>query len=309
MAEFRSEQTTLPSLAPAATPRVPPVRAWISAMGLKMTVVVLLQVACALGVARHIGPLSVGRALLTLALYIPESISRRLLNDYDDYKRGVDVLEKARRGSALALGLPMARVRALGLVCWAISIVTLGWLLYTTNPWSLLVLPLSFAVLVYSGGPIPLGHRGLGEIMDFVIGGFYVMAVVIWVNVHQLPFAAVMVGMAAGFLFTATMFHNDLRDRVEDLQAGKRTLAHMLSTRASKAWYAVFVLAPYPCIALVAFAFGSPWFAAPLLVLPYAVWLVVGVVRSDLGSSMPPWGHLPRLLVSFFALLALAAWI
>jgi 1,4-dihydroxy-2-naphthoate octaprenyltransferase len=74
-------------------------------------------------------------------------------------------------------------------------------------------------------------------------------------------------------------------------------------------WYAIFVLAPYPCIALVAYAFGSPWFALPLLVFPYAVWLVVGVVKSDLGNTMPPWSHLPRLLVSFFALLALAAWI
>lgn len=309
MAEFRSEGSTRPSLAPAAAPTAPPMRAWISAMGLKMTVVVLLQVAYALGVASHLGALSMGRALLTLALFVPESVSRRLLNDYDDYTRGVDIPDKARRGSALALGLPMDRVRAVGLVCFAIAIVTLGWLLYTTNPWSLLVILLSCAVLVYSGGPIPLGHRGLGEIMDFVIGGFYVVAVVIWTNVHQLPFGAVVAGVAAGFLFTATMFHNDLRDSVEDLRAGKRTLAHLLSMRASKAWYAVFVLSPFPCVVVVAYAFGSPWFAAPLLVLPYAVWLAVGVARSHLGGTMPPWSHLPRLLVSFFALFAVAAWI
>lgn len=309
MPESRLERSAPPPAAPPAALPFPRVRAWMSAMGLQMTLVVLLQVTFALSVARHLGTLSTGRALLTLALFVPESVSRRLLNDYDDFKHGVDVPEKARRGSALALGLSMRRVRAVGLVCFVTGIVALGWLLYTTNPWSLAVFPLSFAVLVYSGGPIPLGHRGLGEIMDFVIGGFYVVAVVIWVNVHQLPFAAVMAAAAAGFLFTATMFHNDLRDSAEDLRAGKRTLAHALSPRASKICYAGFVLAPYPCVALVAYALHSLHLAAPLLTLPYAVWLVVGVTRSRLGDTMPSWTHLPRLLASVFALLALAAWI
>jgi 1,4-dihydroxy-2-naphthoate octaprenyltransferase len=309
MPEFRSEGSALPPVASVAAPRPGPVRAWISAMGLQMTVVVLLQVAFALAVAGRLGTLSTGRALLTLALFVPESIARRLLNDYDDFKRGVDVPQTARRGGALALGLSMERVRAVGLVCFATGIVTLGWLLYTTDPWSLLVLPLSFGMLVYSGGPVPLGHRGLGEVMDFVINGFYVVAVVIWVNVHEFSFEAVMAATAAGFLFTATMFHNDLRDSVEDLRAGKRTLAHALSPRASKVWYAVFVLAPYPCVALIAYEFDSLRFAAPLLTLPHAVWLVAGVTRSRLGGTMPSWMHLPRLLASFFALLALAAWI
>ncbi|MGW2544871.1 UbiA family prenyltransferase [Kitasatospora sp. NPDC001574] len=278
-------------------------------MGLQMTVVVLLQVLFALSVARHLGPLSTSRALLTLALFVPESVSRRLLNDYDDFKRGVDVPETARRGSALATGLSMQHVRAVGLACFTAGILALGWLLYTANPWSLALLPLSFAVLVYSGGPVPLGHHGLGELMDFVVCGFYVVAVVIWVNVQELPFAAVMAAVAAGFLFAATMFHNDLRDSVEDLRAGKRTLAHALSPRASKICYAVFVIAPYPCLVLVAHALDSWRFAAPLVTLPYAVWLVVGVTRSRLGGTMPSWMHLPRLLASVFALLSLAVWI
>jgi 1,4-dihydroxy-2-naphthoate octaprenyltransferase len=273
-----------------------------------MTVVVLLQVMFALVVAGQLGALSTGRVLLTLALFVPESVARRLLNDYDDYKRGVDVPETARRGGALALGLPMEQVRAVGLVCLATAIVALGWLLYTTSPWSLVVLPLSFGMLVYSGGPFPLGHHGLGEAMDFVINGFYVVAVVIWVNVHEFTFEVLMAATAAGFLFTATMFHNDLRDAVEDLRAGKRTLAHALSPRASKVWYTVFLLAPYPCMALIAYSLGSPLFAVPLLTLPYAVWLVVGVTRSRPGGALPSWMHLPRLLALFFALLAPAAW-
>jgi 1,4-dihydroxy-2-naphthoate octaprenyltransferase len=309
MPESRLETSAPLPTAPAAARPLPRVRAWLSAMGLQMTAVVLLQILFALSVARHLGTLSTGRALLTLALFVPESVSRRLLNDYDDFKRGVDVPENARRGSALALGLSMRRVRAVGLLCFATGIVALGWLLYTTNPWSLTVLPLSFSMLVYSGGPIPLGHRGLGELMDFVVNGFYVVAVVIWVNVHRLPPAAVLAAVAAGFLFAATMFHNDLRDAVEDLRAGKRTLAHALSPRGAKVAYAVFVLAPYLCVALIASSLHSVRFAAPLLSLPYAVWLVAGVTRSRLGGTMPSWMHLPRLLASVFVLLVLASWI
>ncbi|MFE9427428.1 prenyltransferase [Kitasatospora sp. NPDC006697] len=274
-----------------------------------MTVVILLQALFALSVARHLGTLSTGRALLTLALFVPESIARRLLNDYDDFKRGVDVPENARRGSALALGLSMRRVRAVGLVCFAAGAGTMGWLLYTTSPWSLVAFPLSFAVLVYSGGPVPLGHRGLGEALDFVAGGFYVVAAVIWVNVHRMPLAGVTAAATAGFLFAATMFHNDLRDATEDIRAGKRTLAHALSPLASKVCYAVFVLGPFPCLAVTAYSVHSWRFAVPLVLLPYALWLVVGVARSRLGGTMPSWGHLPRLLTAVFALLSLAVWI
>lgn len=58
-----------------------------------------------------------------------------------------------------------------------------------------------------------------------------------------------------------------------------------------------------------AYEFESVRYAAPLLTLPYAVYVVTAVVRSRLGATMPSWFHLPRLLASFFALLALAAWI
>ncbi|MDT0268743.1 prenyltransferase [Streptomyces sp. DSM 44915] len=274
-----------------------------------MTVVVLAQVAYGLTLARQLGPLSTGRALLTAALFVPESIGRRLINDYDDYRRGVDRPDNARPGSALALGLSMERVRVVGLTCFATSVVALAYLLATTSAASLLVLPFAFVILIYSGGPSPLGHRGLGELVDFLLTGCLVVGVVVWVNAQQLTLAAVLGAVAAGFLFAATMFHNDLRDVAEDLRAGKRTLAHALSERAAKAWYVVLMAGPYPCVALVAVEFGSLRYAAPLLTLPYAAYLTVGVLRSRLGGTMPSWFHLPRLLAVFFALFVLAGWI
>ncbi len=310
MTESRAERSPLaPAAKSAASRPTGPARAWISALGLQMTLVVLLQAAYALAVARQLGPLSPGRALLTMALFIPESIGRRLINDYDDYRRGVDRVEDARPGSALALGLPMRQVRLVGLVSFAVAVAVMTYLLYTTSPLSVLILPLAFVTLVYSGGPSPLGHRALGEVIDFLLTGFLVVAAVIWVNVHRLTPGAVLTAVAAGFLFTATMFHNDLRDSADDLRAGKRTLAHALSPRAAKVWYTVFVVAPYPCVLYAAYEFESVRYAAPLLTLPYAAYVVTAVVRSRLGATMPSWLHLPRLLSSFFGLLALAAWI
>ncbi|MFE0423368.1 prenyltransferase [Streptomyces sp. NPDC058953] len=285
------------------------IRAWISALALPMTAVVLLQAAFALSVARHLGTLSPPRALLTLALFIPESISRRLINDYDDYRSGVDRPGNARPGSALDLGLPMERVRLVGLSCFAVSTAGFSYLLYTTSPLSVLVIPLAFATLLYSGGPSPIGHRALGEVMDFLLTGCFVVGVVIWVNVEQLTAPVWLSAAAAGFLFVVIMFHNNLRDTGGDLAAGKRTIAQRMSPRTAKTAYVLFLAAPYLCMALVARELDALAPAAPLITLPYAIWIMVAVARSRLGATMPSWLHMPRLLASFFALFALAEWI
>lgn len=284
-------------------------RSWMSAMGLSMSVVVLLQVAYGLAIAQHLGALSLMRVLLTIALFIPESISRRLINDYDDYRHGVDRADNARPGSALALGLSMRKVRAVGFTCYAIGVALLGYLLYTTSPVSIVILPVALVTLAYTGGPSPLGHHGLGEVVDFVVTGSLVTGIVIWINVHQLGIAAILGCVAAGFLFSATMFHNDLRDKTQDGEAGKRTLAHALSARSAKAGYACMLIAPYVCVILITWLFHSARYAVPLISLPYALYLAIGVGRSGLDGTMPPWSHMPRLLSVFFALFALGAWI
>lgn len=285
------------------------IRSWILAFCLPMTVVVLLQIGYSLAIARHLGTLSIVRATSTILLFIPESIGRRLINDADDYRRGVDSADNARPGSALAQGLPMKQVRAVGLTCFAIAVAWITYLLYTTSPPSVVIAPLALITLIYSGGPAPLGYRGLGEVVDFVFTGCLVTGTVIWVNVHRMTLAVVLGAMAAGFLFAATMFHNNLRDITVDRRAGKRTLAHALSPRSAKVLYAVLIFAPYLCVLAIAIQFQSLRSAAPLLSLPYALYIATQVVRAEFGSDMPSWSHMPRLLISFFGLFVLAAWI
>ncbi|MGW6317601.1 UbiA family prenyltransferase [Streptomyces sp. NPDC055099] len=298
--------TTALAAAPAGVGRI---RAWTSALGLQMTVVILLQAAYALALARYVGPLSTPRALLTLALFVPESIGRRLINDYDDHRRGVDRADNARPGSALALGLPMQQVRVAGLSCFAVATCGFIYLLYTTSPVSLVIVPLLFVTLLYSGGPAPLGYRALGEVVDFVLAGCLVVGSVVWVNAHTLTWPVVLGALAGGFLFAATMLHNNLGDLTDDLRAGKRTVAHVLSRRTAKILYVSLLAAPYLCVVVMALEFGSLRCAAPVLSLPYAAYLAVAVARSRFDATMPTWFHMPRLLAAFFALFVLATWL
>jgi 1,4-dihydroxy-2-naphthoate octaprenyltransferase len=298
-----------PVVHPSRVDPIPLARAWISALGLPMTMVVLLQAGYALTIAGHLGALSPGRVLLTLALLIPESIGRRLINDSDDFRREVDRADNARPGSALALGLSMKQVRMVGLGCFTVAVVGFAYLLYTTSPLSLVVIPLAFVTLIYSGGPSPLGYRGFGEVVDFVFTGFLVTGAVIWVNVNRITPAVVFGALAAGFLFATIMFHNNLADRTEDLKAGKHTVAHVLSTRAAKVWYVTLIGASYLCVLAVAHQLDSIRYAAPLLTLPYAIYITQSVLRSKLDKTMPSWFHMPRLLAAFFAVFIVAGWL
>ncbi|HEV7652346.1 MAG TPA: prenyltransferase [Actinophytocola sp.] len=280
------------------------VGAWVQAAGPPLILVIVLQAGYGLTIADRIAPLAPSRVALTLALFVLDAIGRRLINDYEDHRRGLDSVDTVRPDSSLALGLDMRRVRAAGMTCFGLAWVLAAYLALTIQPWILLLAVACYAAyFAYAGGPRPLGHRGLGELIDFVVTGTAVTLLVVLANVGRVDLTGFLGALGPGFLFCALMLHNNARDVPKDSAHGKTTLPKIIGLTPTKVLYAVGVTGFYTVVVVVAASWSAPWLLLPLLTAPWAAYVVVAVARAtEFGESMISWARLYFVMIANFAL-------
>src|SRR5487761_785775 len=155
-----------------------------------------------------------GLAALVIALAI--QIGVNLSNDYSDFVRGADTPERIGplRASASGVVAP-ERVKWAAVAAFAVAGLA-GLALSLGTDWRLIFVggACLLAAWLYTGGPRPYGYIGLGA----TVGTVYVQEV-------RVTSLAVLAGCGIGFLATAILVLNNLRDIETDAAAGKRTLA------------------------------------------------------------------------------------
>jgi len=283
------------------------VGAWVQAAGPPLIIVIVLQAGYGLTIADQIAPLSPGRVALTLLLFVLDAIGRRLINDYEDHRRGLDTPGTVRPDSSLALGLDMRHVRVVGMTSFALAWVLAAYLAFTIQPWILALAAVCYvAYFAYAGGPRPLGHRGLGELIDLVVTGTAVTLLVVLANVGRVDLDGFLAALGPGFLFCALMLHNNARDVPKDSAAGKITLPKIIGLTPTKVVYVSAVTGFYAVVAVVALRWESAWMLLPMLTLPWAAHVALAVARAkELGESMISWSRLYFVMIANFALFTL----
>ena len=138
-------------------------------------------------------------------------------NDYSDGVRGTD---DARVGPVrlVASGLkPPAAVKRAAFLAFGVAAVA-GLVLAATTSWWLLVVGAAAiaAAWGYTGGPVPYGYVGLGEVFVFVFFGLVATVGTTYVAVERVTGLAVVMGCAAGCLACALLVVNNLRDIPSD---------------------------------------------------------------------------------------------
>ena len=89
------------------------------------------------------------------------------------------------------------------------------------------------AGVLYTGGPRPYGYEGLGELFVFLFFGLVAVNGSYYVQLERLDWLPFGLSLAVGFLATAILVVNNVRDIDTDRRAGKRTLAVRLGRRAN----------------------------------------------------------------------------
>ena len=153
----------------------------------------------------------------------------------------------------------------------------------------------------YTGGPVPYGYVGLGEVFVFVFFGLVATVGTTYVAVERITALAIVMGCAAGCLACALLVVNNLRDIPSDRVAGKRTLAVRIGDRRTRWLYAGLVAAAYVLV-LVA-SVWRPWVVLALASAAFAVGPLTAIRSGASGPALlPVLGATGRLQLAFGAL-------
>jgi 1,4-dihydroxy-2-naphthoate octaprenyltransferase len=256
------------------------------------------------------GRFDLALALATLAGAIFIQIATNLFNDAIDAAKGADTERRTGPRRVTASGL-LSRRAVMG---WAGVFLALaiacGVLLYRAAGWPILAIgiPSLYLAYGYTGGPLPLAYRGLGELFVVLFFGLVAVAGTVFVQTLEWRPEALLLGFQIGLLSAVLISINNLRDREEDAGTGKRTLAVRLGSRPARilVWIEI-KLAVF--LGLAWFAFAQPWLVlATLPAWTLGLRILWGVFTMPEGMGMNRLLALAALqLVAFAGLFHLLA--
>lgn len=246
----------------------------------------------------YTGELNLGFALLALLGLVLCHMSVNVLNDYFDFKSGVDlktIKTPFNGGSGMlpAGKLQPAQVLWYGLICLILA-VPIGIYFTMTQGWQLLPLLLlgAFCVLLYTTlilkNHFPEWSPGIGLGLLPVLGAYFVQT-----GNYSIP--AVVAAIPSGFLVLNLLLLNEFPDAEADIIGRKKTLPITIGKKKAAMVYSAFTIFTYVWIvgAVIAkYAWGlqgMPVFTLlSLLTLPLAIKAIRGSFGDqEIGKILP----------------------
>jgi 1,4-dihydroxy-2-naphthoate octaprenyltransferase len=227
-----------------------PGRVWWSAVRPATLAASVAPVLAGTAIAVHDGGARFGAGIGALVVAVAIQIGVNFANDYSDFARGADSPRRVGPLRAAASGVVAPEhVRWAAIAAFGVAGVA-GLALSAATDWRLL--PVGAACLLaawlYTGGPRPYGYLGLGELFVFVFFGLVATVGTVYVEELRVTALSILAGCGLGFLASAILVLNNLRDVETDAAAGKRTLATRIGRTPTL----------YLLLALVCAAFAVP---------------------------------------------------
>jgi len=246
------------------------------------------------GMAAHSGAFHLGHAAVLLVGLVLLHVSVNTLNDYFDYRSGIDLAARRTPFSGGSGMIPAGLVTekgvlALGLGAFLLA-VPIG--VYFLAERGLALLPLFAAgavlVLAYTplltriGGGTAEAAAGLGLGTLPVIGIYYIIT-------GEMTAPAVYASVPSGFLVANLLLLNEFPDKEADRVGHRKTLPIVLGSRGAAWVYAVLAVGTYAWIvAGVAFGLMPPLTLLGCLTLPMAAKAIAGAFGSQDVKKLTP---------------------
>ncbi|NPA93759.1 MAG: 1,4-dihydroxy-2-naphthoate polyprenyltransferase [Chloroflexi bacterium] len=281
---------------------------WMLAIRPKTLPAVIGPVLAGWGVAWHDGVFRLGPALAALVGGLLLQIGANLANDVADFHRGADTSERLGPVRVTQAGLlsPKEVTRGMWVAFGLAALVGIYLIIEAGWPVVLIGLTAILAAIGYTGGPMPYGYYGLGDLFVFIYFGLAAVVGTYFVQARTVSPAAWWAAVPLGLLAVAILVVNNLRDIPTDRKAGKRTLAVLLGARGARLEYDLCLVGAYGTVTLaVLLGAFPPGALLTWLSLPWA-WRVRGIVHTQEGRALnPALGKTGQLVLLFGALLAI----
>lgn len=257
-----------------------------------------------------------GWAVLTFIAAVALQACTNIRNDLDDQVNGADDANRTpilgftggsrvlQRGLATRAEL-LAAMLALGALSAAIGL----YFALAGRPGVLLFGLAGTAVgFLYTGAPLRLAHRGMGEVAVALAFGVGIVCGTAYVQTGGLPLVALAASLPVSVLVALILFINGFQDAASDGEVAKRTMVVRLGLERASRLYPVIAglaglalillvaMGPLPVPALLGLA-GFPLFvkaarvarrkyAAPVELVPANAYTVVGHLACSLALAI-----------------------
>ena len=244
-------------------------RIWLSATRPKTLSAAVCPVLVGSSLAHEAGSFVWVPALICLFFALLIQVGTNFANDYLDGIRGSDTQARIGPRRAVASGWVEAvtmRRTAIGLLVVAFC---LGLGLIPFGGWSLLWVGIASVACawLYTGGPYPLAYNGLGDVFVVIFFGFVAVGCTYFVQAGSVSAPVLWAGLACGLLINNILVINNYRDREEDRQSGKKTLAVVFGGQFAVWQFRLTLLSVAAVSFYLSRVFGNGWLLLTLLTL------------------------------------------
>ncbi len=269
-----------------ATAEMSASRVWWSAIRPATLAASVAPVLAGTAIAVHEGGLRWWAGIAALVVALGMQVGVNLANDYSDHVRGADRQRVGPLRAASSGVIDPARVRWAAIAAFGVAAVA-GVAVSLAVDWRLLLLGAAclLAGWLYTGGPRPYGYLGLGELFVFVFFGLVATVGTVYVEIGRITTISVLMGCGIGFMATAVLVLNNLRDIETDAAAGKRTLATRLGRRATLILLLVLVCAAFAVPIVI---FLTKLAAVTVMAMHFGIPIASVPVRTAFASTSPP---------------------
>ena len=243
-------------------------------------------------IAWYDGAFHLGYALLAFVGLLLCHISVNVLNDYFDYRSGIDLETKRTPFSGGSGILPAASLKPrqvfwFGIISFLL-VIPIGVYFVIIRGWLLLPLLLVGAIclLLYTPFITKLGWPewapGVGMGALPILGMYFVQS-----GTYTVP--AVAVSIVSGILVHNLLLLNEFPDIEADSKAGRKTLPITIGKAQASLFYSILTIVVYLWIIVTAVTEVIPYFCLlALLTLPLAIKAIQGASKYDDASKLVP---------------------
>lgn len=219
-------------------------------------------------------------ALVTLLASLSIQVASNLINDYYDYKKGLDKAGRLGPRRAIAEGevSPQTMKRAI-MIDIAIAIIC-G--IYLTLVGGLPILIIGCISLLcawlYTATPYSLSYLGIADLFVLVFFGPIATLGTTYLQIEQFSEKSFWLGMVSGFISMGILTVNNIRDIATDSTAGKRSIVVRFGKKFGEWEYLALFLLIIPCLWMADSAGLS------YLVVPVGIWILMKL-RKTTGKA------------------------
>jgi 1,4-dihydroxy-2-naphthoate octaprenyltransferase len=202
--------------------------------------------------AAYEGTFHIGTFLITLFSCLFLQIGTNYFNEYFDHRYGLDH-EGSLGASTVIFRNEMTAGQVLGgaIFCFAVAVVLGLILAYLVGP-AVLLFGVAGLVIAYfySAKPFKFSSRGLGDIMVYIAMGLLMTWGAYYVQIPHWSWRAFAASVPVGFLVTAILNMNNVRDYQDDLAVNKKTLPVRFGLKFGQRFHTALLMGSYIAVTI-----------------------------------------------------------